>query len=57
MAENGKKYLKREEPSNYPDSPSPINESLLYYFCCSSLSVIVDWSQTSDGPKYWIGPG
>ena len=33
----------------YPD--------LIYYFACSSCRVLVGWSQTSVGPKYWIGPG
>ena len=28
-----------------------------YLPACSSFSVIVHWSHTSDGPKYWIGPG
>ena len=29
-----------------------------YYFaCCSKARVLVGWSHTSDGPKYWIGPG
>lgn len=27
------------------------------YFFNSNCSVLVDWSQTSVGPKYWIGPG
>ena len=28
-----------------------------YFPFCSSWSVTVVWSHTSDGPKYWIGPG
>ena len=28
-----------------------------FYFWCSSCSVLVGWSQTSVGPKYWMGPG
>ena len=28
-----------------------------FYFFCSSLRVMVGWSHTSVGPKYWIGPG
>ena len=27
------------------------------YFPCSNCNVLVAWSQTSVGPKYWIGPG
>ena len=27
------------------------------YLPCSSCRVLVGWSQTSLGPKYWIGPG
>ena len=27
------------------------------YLLCSSIRVLVTRSQTSDGPKYWIGPG
>jgi hypothetical protein len=34
-----------------------INVLLLFYFCCSRARVFVVWSQTSVGPKYWIGPG
>lgn len=28
-----------------------------YYLPCSSFKVMVHWSHTSVGPKYWIGPG
>lgn len=33
--------------------------SLPYALCapCSNANVMVDWSHTSLGPKYWIGPG
>lgn len=27
------------------------------YLPCSSFKVMVHWSHTSVGPKYWIGPG
>lgn len=27
------------------------------YLACSNCKVLVAWSQTSVGPKYWIGPG
>ena len=30
---------------------------LFTYLACSSCKVLVGWSQTSVGPKYWIGPG
>ena len=26
-------------------------------YSCSSLRVIVGWSQTSVGPQYWMEPG
>lgn len=28
-----------------------------YYLACSKANVLVHWSQTSVGPKYWMGPG
>ena len=33
------------------------NWLLRFYLPCSSCKVLVGWSQTSVGPKYWIGPG
>ena len=30
---------------------------IMVYYAFSSKRVIVGRSQTSDGPKYWIGPG
>ena len=30
---------------------------LAFSYSCSSIRVFVGWSQTSAGPKYWIGPG
>ena len=36
----------------------PVNLSTyMVYYAFSSKRVIVGRSQTSDGPKYWIGPG
>lgn len=29
----------------------------IFYLACSNCNVLVGSSQTSVGPKYWIGPG
>lgn len=42
-------------PEAVPKRPPAV--SFCYLPCCSAWSVIEGWSQTSAGPKYWIGPG
>ena len=36
---------------------SSADDGFCCFQACSSCSVLVVWSQTSVGPKYWIGPG
>lgn len=44
----------KKEPQLFGCSSSII---LLKFYAFSSFNVSVGWSQTSVGPKYWMGPG
>lgn len=55
--ENSTTFLWCVLPQGTSQFPVVWTTRFFYYLPCSSFKVMVHWSHTSVGPKYWIGPG